>query len=42
MEFILSYFGPMVKALAVGFLIYLPFLANRYLDRVQGLNKRRR
>ena len=42
MEFILSYFEPTVKALAVGFLIYLPFLANRYLDRAQELNKKRR
>ena len=42
MEFILSYFEPMVEALAVGFLIYLPFLANRYLDKAQRLNKRRR
>ena len=42
MEFIHSYFEPKVEALIVGFLIYLPFLANRYLDKVQELNKRRR
>ena len=42
METILAYFEPMVEALATGFLIYLPFLANRYLSKAQELTKRRR
>jgi hypothetical protein len=41
METILAYLEPMVKALTVGFLIYLPFLANRYLEKAQKDLKRR-
>ena len=42
MEIILSHVEPMAEALAVGFLIYLPFLANRYLIKAQEDMKKRR
>ena len=42
MESILAYFEPTAKALAVGFLIYLPFLANQYLENAQKSMTRRK